>query len=160
MQNYFDVIIELVFILRMVNHHRILDGSLLRIFFWSWNGLWYLEICFWNKGFHNNICPCVDLQLWYVLFIFDCNSRWQKSHSIIEILYSIWKLREKLIRMFKVRMDFVRSYRGTNEPLTSWTLLSSLFFPDQHWSDLFIKNRTRTVLKLLLLRFNFLWISL
>ena len=25
-------------------------------------------------------------------------------------------------------MDFVRSYFGTNETLTSWTLLSSLFF--------------------------------
>ena len=25
-------------------------------------------------------------------------------------------------------MDFVRSYFRTNEPLTSWTLLSSLFF--------------------------------
>ena len=32
-------------------------------------------------------------------------------------------------------MDFERSYFGTNEPLTSWALLSSLFFPDQRWSE-------------------------
>ena len=35
-------------------------------------------------------------------------------------------------------MDFVKSYFDTNEPLTSWTLLSSLFsrsFPDQCWSE-------------------------
>ena len=35
-------------------------------------------------------------------------------------------------------MDFVRSYFGTNEPLTSWTLLFSLFFQisiDLDWSE-------------------------
>ena len=37
-------------------------------------------------------------------------------------------------------MDFVRSYFGTNEPLTSWPLLSSLFFPDQQWSALIWKK--------------------
>ena len=28
-------------------------------------------------------------------------------------------------------MDFVKSYFGKKEPLTSWTLLSPVFFPDQ-----------------------------
>ena len=32
-------------------------------------------------------------------------------------------------------MDFVRSYFGTNEPLTSWTSSPHFLFPDQHWSE-------------------------
>ena len=38
-------------------------------------------------------------------------------------------------------MDFIRSYFGTNEPLTSWTLLPSLFF--QISTDLEKKVRTK-----------------
>ena len=38
-------------------------------------------------------------------------------------------------------MDFLRSYFDTNEPLTSWTLLSPLFFPYHCWLDLIWKKK-------------------
>ena len=47
----------------------------------------------------------------------QCGSSRFKTHyfSLVQFLV-VWK-----------SMDFVRSYFGTNEPLTSWTLFSSLF---------------------------------
>ena len=56
-------------------------------------------------------------------------------------------------------MDFVRSYFDTNEPLTSWTLLSSLFFQistDQHWSGKKVKTKVFNWSEVHLYRSNFL----
>ena len=33
-----------------------------------------------------------------------------------------------------LKYGFCKKYFDRNEPLTSWTLLSPIFFPDQHWS--------------------------
>ena len=56
-------------------------------------------------------------------------------------------------------MDFVRSYFGTNETLTSWTLLPSLFFQistDQHWSGRKVRTKVFKWSEFHLCRSNFL----
>ena len=56
-------------------------------------------------------------------------------------------------------MDSVRSYFGTNEPLTSWTLLSSLFSKistDQHWSGKKVRTKVFNWSEVHLYRSNFL----
>ena len=86
----------------------------------TWTVLWNFQPFehFWASNIHKqnqtcNFCPTVLTQTF-----------WPSANFIISLFLIV----------FKVCMDCVRSYFGTNEPLTSWTLFSSLFFPDQHWS--------------------------
>ena len=45
----------------------------------------------------------------------------------INITYLVWWMVQERKKIDYLSMDFVTSYFGTNEPLTSWTLFSSLF---------------------------------
>ena len=100
---------------------------------------WVLSVCHKNKW----------LDLWWklvtsLIFVF-----WRRTRK-----HSYWRKKYfRPIRMFSCPP--LKSKRKTNK----FTLqIMSLIF--EQTKDLFIKNRTRTVLKLLLFWFDFLWISL